>query len=153
MRKQIVIVVLIALMRLQAAAQVDSLNKAIDCYNANNLKCARTAIDAAAMHPETSNDPKVHLLRGFIYKDIYKSPELNSLNVPARTEAINSLFKFLNHDSAKLDENYAAAIKTIRYLASSYYNDAGKMLNPADYKTAIEYYEMYDKCMAKVEAG
>jgi tetratricopeptide (TPR) repeat protein len=133
-------------------AQVDSLNKAIDCYNVNNLKCARTAIDAASKHSETSNDLRVHLLRGFIYKDIYKSPELNSLNVPARTEAINSLFKFLSYDSAKKDENYDAAIKTLRYLVSTYYNDAGLMLNPTQYKTAIEYYEMYDKYMTKIES-
>lgn len=151
MNKKIVIVLLLALLRLPAFAQQDSLNKAIDCYNENKLECARKAIDAAVVNPATANDPKVHLLRGFIYKDIYKTQEVNDPRSKTREEALRSLMIFFNSDSAKKDENYPAVVKTIRYLASQYYNDAGKMLNPTDYKTAVEYYELYDKYMAKVE--
>ena len=147
MIKKIAIILLFALVRLSASAQQDSLNKAIDCYNENKLECARKAIDAAAINPKTSSDPKVHLLRGFIYKDIYKTLEVNDVKSPARIEALKSLMVFLNTDSAKYNENYQAVIKTIRYLASQHYNDASKLLNPTDYKTAIEYYELYDKYM------
>ncbi|MEW6468645.1 MAG: hypothetical protein AB1458_06955 [Bacteroidota bacterium] len=151
MLNRTVIFAFVMLLQLAAAAQVDSLNRAIDCYDKNQLKCAQTAIDAASVHPQTSIMPKVHLLRGFIYKEIYKTMEVNNVKSPARDQAIASLIKFIGMDSAKYDENYPAVIKTIRYLASSYYNNAGQMLNPTDYKTAIQYYELYDKYMAMID--
>src|SRR3990172_549724 len=139
----------------EAFAQNDSVAKAVIIMQDTSLtqetkvKQALEIIDRAIMHPESAKNAYAWYVRGFVYKDWYKAFESQNKKSKTRLDAVAYLKKALELDTAK---EYAANIKqTLKYLASTFYNDAGSLLDATNYPSAIENYEKAKECFLIAE--
>ena len=144
MKARIYISAIIVLMASALFAQTDSLNAAMNYYSKKELFKARTAIDAATNNPLTMNDPYTMYMRAFIYKEIYRNYESGDKLSPAREEAVKAFSKVIPRDTTN---EYPEARQALKALASTYFNQCGDFFGPDSYKTAIRYFENYDKYM------
>lgn len=127
----------------------ESLNTAFKMLQRGSLDSAKAVIDKAAVDTVTGKQAQTWYLRGFIYKEIYKSRESDNVKSPARVEAVNSMKKSLELDTSKANRD--ANIPTLKYFASKYYNDAVTTMDTSQYKMAIESYEKYKGLMTIVD--
>jgi len=158
-------------------AQRDSVAKAIVLAQDQNIpaetrvKKALELIDNSISHPQSVNDPFAWYVRGYIYKEWYKAFETQNKKSKTRLEAFGFLKKALSLDtshgkpfSINASFHYSGQIATItldydqkiikqilKYLGSTFYNDAGSLLDQTNYPTAIEYYEKFKEGMLLAE--
>jgi tetratricopeptide (TPR) repeat protein len=151
-----VILGVLLLLAIVSKAQQERIGAATTFLQQNNLDSAKANINIAIANPATANDANAWYIRGFVYKAIYNKLEKHHNQSPARLEALNSFKKSLALDDAK--ELFTENIKSIKYLVSSLYNDAGESLDPLEYKTAIalfeqfkEYYKIVDPSPATIQ--
>ena len=130
-------------------AQQEKVQAAYAFLEKNMLDSAKANIDVAVIHPETVNDAQAWLLRGYIYKEIYKVREKSNKRSPARLEGLYSFKKSLVFDSQK--EHLSENIEGIKYLGKTFHNDASESLDPIDYKTAIELFNKSQECSKLVD--
>lgn len=159
-----ILVLFLALCGAQAVyGQMDSVAKATNMLQDGSLpvdqriKGAAAIIDKAIAHPQAENDAYAWYIRGYIYKEWYKALDSKNRQSAIRIKAIDYLKKGLNlfsSDTSSSAREYSDAIKkTMKYLASTLYNDAGALLDPVNYKGAIENFEKYKECMLLAEPG
>ncbi|MDQ3048519.1 MAG: tetratricopeptide repeat protein [Bacteroidota bacterium] len=122
-------------------AQQDKVNAAYTFLQQGDLESAKTAINLAVSHNETSNDAQAWYIRGFIFKTIYNKDEKSNKQSPARLEALVSFKKSITIDSS--EENSQENLKNIKYLATTLYNDAAASLDSIDFKIAVENFEKF----------
>jgi hypothetical protein len=144
--------IILGLLLLPAAilnAQQAKVNAAYTFLQQGKLDSAKTAIDAAVVHPETQADGQAWYIRGFVYKTIYNQGEKSNKQSPARLESLVSFKKSLSLDTTQ--ENVQENTKNIKYLATTLYNDAAASLDTIDYQVAIkdfdafrDYYQLVD---------
>lgn len=103
-------------------AQTPNSQQALELYQNNQLKEAMEKIDQAIADPAESSDAFVWHLRGYIYKDFFKTIEKESRNSLNREVAIESYMKSSELDTAK--EYEKNNFINLRYLVTSYFNDA-----------------------------
>jgi tetratricopeptide (TPR) repeat protein len=142
-------------------AQRDSVNKAVMILQNQSwsldvrTKQALEVIDKAITHPDCINDGYAWYVRGFIYKDWYKTFEPQNKKSKTRLDAVDHLkkaFDLLSKDTAASAKEYRSAVKqTLKFLGSTFYNDAGAMLDTVNYKTAIQNYEKFKECILIAE--
>lgn len=123
----------------------DAVSKALFYLQKNELDSAKKYIDGADLDQELITQPKTWYYKALIYKDLYKLNEKDNKNSPLRLTAVESLKKLNEVDTAK--EFAESAQKMMTYLASTYYNDAARSLNPQSYKNAEDYYARYRELM------
>ena len=129
MKPRIVIAVFALALATLAQAQ-DPFVDALRTYQAGDLARARTLIDEAVLAPAHAEDPEAWLLRGFVYKDVYKGASTPAEGDRAREDALNSLYRCLQLDK---DSTYAEnATQAYDYLARSCFNEAAKAVNEGD---------------------
>ncbi|MFI5163753.1 MAG: hypothetical protein ACHQHP_00725 [Bacteroidia bacterium] len=144
-------------------AQRDSVDKAASTLKNQSLppekriKQALEIIDKAITNPKSANDGYSWYVRGFIYKEWYKTFEAQNKNSKTRLNAVEYLKKsydlFAKDTSASAKE-YKDGIKgSLRYLASTFYNDAGTMLDTVHYEMAFQYYKKFKEFMLIAEPG
>jgi tetratricopeptide (TPR) repeat protein len=131
------------------SAQTDSVTKSLDYFQNGSFNLAKTAIDAASVHAETSSDPYTWYVRGFIYKELYKKNERNNIESPLRKESIASFKKSLEMDSQK--EHFDDNISNIKFMASTYYNDAVSTLTPEKYSSSINNFSSYKELISIID--
>lgn len=131
-------------------AQNDSVAKAVLLLKDQTLpadirvKQALEIIDKAIKDPETAKNPYAWYVRGYVYKESYKTFEPNNKKSKTRIDAVAYLKKSMELDTAK---EYTPNIKqTLKWIASTFYNDAGSLLDETNYPTAIEDYEKSKEC-------
>lgn len=142
-------------------AQRDSVNKAVLTLQNPTLpvdirtKKALEIIDNAITHPACVNDGYAWYVRGFIYKDWYKTFEPQNRKSKTRLDAVEYLkkaFTLLSKDTSVSSKEYLSAVKlTLKYLGSTFYNDAGMLLDTVNYSTAILNYEKFKECILIAE--
>lgn len=147
--KRTIILTLMLLVAMWSNAQQSKVNAAYTFLQQGQLDSAKATIDAAVVHPETSNDGQAWYLRGFVYKSIYNQKEKADRQSIARIEALNSFKKSLSVDTSQ--ENVQENIKNIKYLATTLYNDAGASLDAVDYKIAIDNFNKFLQYYALVD--
>lgn len=118
----------------------------IDAYNAfqnQNLVEAKTLIDKAVLNNDGKNDAMTWHIKGFVYKELYNLNDKKARTSENREIAIDAFAQSMKLDSKKefLDNNQ----KSIRYLASSYYNDAVLVIRDTDPKTIKDSEILYNK--------
>lgn len=138
-------------------AQRDSVDKATFILGDQTIpaetrtKQALELIDKAIIHPECANDGYSWYIRGFIYKEWYKAFESQNKKSQTRLDAAEHLKKaleFYKKDTTKAASETRNAIRlTLKYLGSTFYNDAGTSLDTINYKTAILNYDKFKECM------
>lgn len=144
-----------------AFAQKDSVTKAALILQDQNIaedvrvKQALEIIDKAITHPECANDGYSWYVRGFIYKEWYKTFESQNKKSKTRLDAITFLKKgkdLLITDTSSTAMEYKDAIKkTLKYLGSKLWNDASSSLDATNYSIALEDYEKFKECFLAAE--
>lgn len=120
-------IVLIILLAGCVARAQDPLVEALRFYQAGDLEQARSLIDEAVRTPAHTDNPEAWLLRGFVYKDMFKNATIPDTADRVRDEALNSLHSCLVLDK---DSTYREnATQAYEYLTRSCFNDAAKALN------------------------
>lgn len=123
----------------------DAVSKALFYMQKSELDSAKKYIDEADLDSELITQPKTWYYKALIYKDLYKQNEKDNKDSPLRLTSVESLKKLNAQDSSK--EFSESAQKMMTYLASTFYNDAARSLNPQTYKNAESYYEKYRELM------
>jgi hypothetical protein len=129
----------------------DGVSKALFYLQKNELDSAKKYIDEAEKDENTNTLPKTWYYRALIYKDAYKTYEKEDKNSPLRNTAVEALNKLIEVD--KENEFIESSQKMMTYLASTYYNDAARSLNPSTYKNAVDYYNKYKKLMTLAKSS
>ncbi|MEO8733615.1 MAG: hypothetical protein ABI373_04735 [Flavobacteriales bacterium] len=130
-------------------AQSDLLVEANDKYRQGDLAAARTLVDKAIHDKMLADTPEPWVLRGFIYKDLYKAaPDAEDAGV-LRDEALASLYTGANLDTAKQYSDNA--LRAYDYLAKTIYNDAAHALNDMDDARAIALYNKYKETVSHTD--
>lgn len=132
-----------------AMAQSDALVNANRKYQEGDLEGARTLLDQAVRSPEHASTPEAWVLRGFVYKDLYKkapaAPDAGTL----RDEAMASLYMSTELDTAK--EFSQSSIQAYDFLAKTLYNDAARALNELDHEKAQALYGKYRTAILRLD--
>lgn len=128
-------------------AQSDALVEANEKYQKGDLEDARTLVDKAIQDKKLAEAPESWVLRGFIYKDLYKAaPEAADAGL-LREEAMASLYTGAHLDTAKQYSDNA--LRAYDYLAKTIYNDAVHALNDMDGTRAIALYAKYKEAVSR----
>lgn len=129
----------------------DPLAQALERYKAGDLAASRSFIDEAVKVPANAEDPEAWLLRGFIYKDVFKEVTNEAEGDLVRNEAVASLFTCMELDrEGAYREN---ARQAYDFLARTYFNDAAKALNAGDDRRAEAQYAKYRETVLRVDPG
>ena len=140
-----------------AFAQSDSVAKAVILLQDQSIardvavKQALELIDNAIKDPKTSKNSYAWYVRGYVYKEYYKTFEAQNKKSKTRLDAVVFMKKALELDTTK---EYTPNIKqTLKYLGSTFFNDAGASLDVTNYPIAIEDYDKFKECMLLAEPG
>jgi tetratricopeptide (TPR) repeat protein len=128
-------------------AQVDKVDAALELYRAGKLGEAQKAIDAAVKEPAYSQDHYSWYVRGFIYKDLFKQLSKSDPETTTREEAVSSFFKAIELD--KENENLDDNKTNIKFLATTYYNDAGNALIRQKFEVAQKHFQNFKNTLEK----
>ncbi|MBL7939774.1 MAG: hypothetical protein JNL43_10475 [Flavobacteriales bacterium] len=131
------------------AAQGDSLVTALRKYQGGDLAGARSLIDKAVTSPEHAENAEAWLLRGFVYKDLFKSATVPEDADPLRDEALLSLYTCIGLDAAGTYKENAR--QAYDFLTRSYFNDAAKALNELNEERALKVFAKYKDASLKVD--
>lgn len=138
------VAVLLAIMSgLLVNAQPQETIEAYRAYQQKKYNEAAGLINKAIATSDGEEDAMSWHLRGFIYKDIYNEVENKDRNSASRSEAIHSFLRSLELDGK--DEFRENNYKSLRYLASSYYNDAVLVMREVDKQSVAQSEELYQK--------
>jgi len=135
--KHISFVFLMLLAAGKGFAQYSNLEKAMDLYREKKLDSARIFIDSAAVHPQTEDDYQIWMVRGFIYKDLYKAKEGSNPASILRELAVEYFHKALDLDTGNVNPQKEGILKSFKYLASTYHNDINKTLDTVSYEISL----------------
>jgi hypothetical protein len=99
---------------------------------------AKTYVDSAMTFQSLTKDPTTWYLRGFIYKDLFKGENNNNFY---RKEAIDAFTYLLEMEH--IEKYQEDAIQNIKYLSTTYYNDAVSALDRGNLENAIQHYKNF----------
>lgn len=146
---RIALSVLLILSAGRTYAQEGALAKALREYQAGELVEAKGTIDAVVNSAGHATDPQAWLLRGFIYKDIYKAASDSSAADQLRDEAMASLYTSVGLDKdGTITQN---AKQAYDYLVRTCFNDAARALNEMDDVRALNLFRKYQEAMVRME--
>lgn len=118
-------------------------NEAAKLCQAKNFDASIAEINLALASPTEQNDPYTWYVKGFVYKEFYKEKEQGQSNSKARIEALEALEKSMTLDVAgKHTVNIKSAMK---FLASSYFNDALKRSKEVDVSNQEEVFMLFSQ--------
>jgi len=120
-----------------AFAQTSKVNKAIELYSAKKLDSAKVLINEAVQNPESNKDYNAWMMRGVIYKELYKTNEINNVTSPYRDSATVSFIQALQLDAENKNPQKDLVFKSLNYLASLYHNDINKTLDTVNYQQCV----------------
>lgn len=130
--------------------QNNSMSKAEFYIQKAEFDSAQKYIDTAANHEEFTKQAKVWFYRSFIYKEQYKTKEKQDLNSSLRNECAKSIDKLYKVDTANTYLTQAEPL--VKYIASTYYNDAARAINNEDYKLANNNFAHYKHLQTLIKA-
>ncbi|MGZ3864247.1 MAG: hypothetical protein ACXVPN_13695 [Bacteroidia bacterium] len=128
-------------------AQYRNFEKAYKLFQEKKLDSARIFIDSAAVNTQTEKDIQVWLVRGFIYKELYKQKESNNVNSPLREVAVQSFKVFMKLDSGGTNNQREIVVKSLKYQAATYHNDIAKTLDTVNYQQSLKNAEKHKELM------
>ncbi|MBW6483229.1 MAG: hypothetical protein K0B10_09215 [Vicingaceae bacterium] len=107
----------------------------------NELDSAKKYIDIASKESQFINDTKTWFYKSMIYKELYKLKEKELLISPLRDETTTSLQQLLLVDTNKTYQSQTESL--IKYISSTYYNDAARALTVPDIEVAKVNFKFY----------
>lgn len=149
MMRRWTIALCLLLVSLCAAAQTDLLIQANTKYQAGELDGARTLLDQAVKDEAFARSAEAWVLRGFVYKDLFKKDPAAAAAESLRDEALASLYVGTEMDTQK--QYIENSRKAYEYLAKTIYNDAAHSLNDMDEEKAKRLYSKYKEVMLRMD--
>ncbi|MFN3876262.1 MAG: hypothetical protein ACK4L7_10175, partial [Flavobacteriales bacterium] len=132
---------LLALWAVALRAQQDPLVEALRKYQSGDLAGARALVDEAVASERHAANAEAWLLRGYVYKDVFKAKSGTKEGDAARDTARASLERSLALDAySTYREN---ALQAHEFLARSCYNDAAKALAEGNDQRAVLLFDAY----------
>ena len=125
--------------------------KALELYAAKKLDSAKVLINQAIHNPETSKDFQAWMVRGFVYKELYKSSESKNPASALRDSSSVSLVEALQLDVSNKNTQKLNVIQSLKYVASTYHNDINKTLDTIGYKQSLINAEKYKAIMKLID--
>ena len=132
-------------------AQMTKVEKALELYAAKKLDSAKVLINQAIHNPETSKDFQAWMVRGFVYKELYKSSESKNPASALRDSSSVSLVEALQLDVSNKNTQKLNVIQSLKYVASTYHNDINKTLDTIGYKQSLINAEKYKAIMKLID--
>ena len=123
----------------------DNLSISLFYMQKAELDSAKKYIDLSTVDEGLKSAAKTWYYRGFIYKELYKKKEKSNKASPLRLISIESFKKMLTLEGK--DEFQESTFKILKYEASTIYNDAARLLDPENYKTAVSNFAIYRSIM------
>lgn len=140
MKTRHLLLLILALPAMALRAQ-DPLVEALRKYQAGDLQGARALVDSAVASTQHAGNAEAWLLRGFVYKDIYKAKSGGEEGDAARDTALASLYRTITIDK---DSTYRDnAVQAYEFLSRSCYNEAAKALAEGEDARAVALYDSY----------
>lgn|ERR1700757_808177 len=130
-------------------AQANKVNKAVELYTAKRYDSALVVINEATQNPESAKDYNAWMMRGVIYKDLYKTSQMNNVASPYRDSATVSLIQSLQLDTANKNAQKDFVLKSLTYLANLYHNDIVKTLDTVNYQESLANFDKH-KAIKKI---
>lgn len=141
MSKRLYIATLFLLMPVALAfAQPADTYKALVKQNNNELDSAMFYIDRSVVN-DGKEDAQTWMIRGFIYKAVYKEREKGNRESKARSTSVESYLRSLELDTAK--EFADQSRNGLSFLSNTYYNDAALSVNVDEYESSQVAYKRY----------
>lgn len=148
MSARLLLSLLLALWAAALRAQQDPLVEALRKYQAGDLAGARALVDEAVATGRHAGNPEAWLLRGYVYKDVFKAKAGTKEGDAARDTAMASLERSLALDK---DSTYREnALQAHEYLARSCYNDAARALAEGNDQRAVLLFDAYRDGMHRI---
>ncbi len=139
-RFPILLMLVFSCMAVLVVAQPQETLDAYRAYQQKDFSKAVELIDVAVQTSAGKDDPMSWHIRGFVYKDIFNEIDEKDRFSTNRDIAVESFLRSLDLD--KKNEYKENNLKSLRYLASSYYNDAVLVMREVD-KGNIHESEVY----------
>ena len=152
MGKKIYILFIVSILTGSVSGQFvgkDNLSIALFYLQKNELDSAKSRIDLASTDDVLKETAKTWYYKGFIYKELYKKKDKENKTSPYRITSIEAFEKMFTMSNK--EEFTQSASKILKYEASTLYNDAARMLDPENYKTAVSNYGLFRKTMLLVD--
>jgi tetratricopeptide (TPR) repeat protein len=131
-----------------AVAQPGMLEEANDKYRAGDLAAARDLLDRAIRDPQLAALPEAWVLRGFVYKDLFKAEGSSQAASLLRDEAMASLLTAFQEDP---DGQYkTSTLPAYDYLSRTIYNDAVNALGNMAPDSATALYGKYKEAVLRL---
>lgn len=143
MKRITIISVLVLTLAGALQAQYEQVTEARRLYQEKNYSEAKAVIDQAMQHKALAQDAYSWLIRGYIYKDVYKKVEAGDPKSSAREGALEYAMKAMELDTTKDQVFFSDGYKLYDHLAKTYYNDAAQAMNRMDHEGAVLYFEKY----------
>jgi len=123
--------------------------EALKHANEGQLDSAVLHIEKAVASERGKSDAWTWVIRGYVYKAVYKANEKDDKASAARETALESYYTALrlDQDNEYVDNTHQG----VNYLANSYYNDAVVTLNVNEYTTSLKCYESYKKAVVQID--
>ena len=123
-------------------AQAQNLtNLAIQYYQEGKFDEAKVLADSAIISNDEVNDPYTWYVRGVIYKEIYKTRENGKLDPGSRPVAVQSFKKC--YDLNPSGDNAQNCLTGIKYIATSFFNDAVHNMDTVNFDKTEPSYALY----------
>jgi hypothetical protein len=142
-----IIVVLLLMIPGGLWAQLDPVSSALRAYQSNELIKAKEFIEVASTDSNFNTQSKTWFFKGYIYKDLYKENKNSEEGHAYRNTAIESYIKTIELDQT--NEFVDDCQQSLKYIASTLFNDAAAALDTNNIAVAQEYYTAY-KELSKV---
>jgi len=128
----------------------DDLSVALFYFKKNELDSAKKYVDLASTNDALKATAKTWYYRGFVYKELYKKKDKENKTSAFRIASIDAFEKMLIlNDTSEFTQS---AAKILKYEAATLYNDAVRMLDLENYKTALSNYALFRKTMLLADA-
>ncbi len=134
----------VAFITINVTAQNFNVQSAYNYMRYNEIDKAKDAIDKAAEHETTANDPKMWAYRSKIYYQIFTDPKWSSLDPDAAAKSANSIIKVYETDEK---DKYKKDMSQVMGAAVGLYNLGIEAEKAEKYAQAKEHYELLSNLM------
>jgi len=143
MRKALFISTLLLCISAPVMAQHVQVAQARRAYQEKDYTEAKRLIEDAMKDPELALDAYAWLIRGYIYKDIYKNVDNGNPSSLAREGALEYAMKAMELDTTRDQVFFSDGYKLYDHLAKTYYNDAARAMNLMDHESAVLFFDRF----------
>lgn len=134
-----------------AAGAQNILDRSLEKYRSGELQQAKLLIDSALTSELYAAENITWYLKGFIYKDLYKANQGSPSAEELRRFSLAAFKQLLRGDTlGKYEEDTR---QNIKFLATTYYNDAMGLIEQYQFKKANIYYANFVATYSPVNDG